>query len=567
MPIAVEVNLMDAVGGLAGGSGTWQLLVRNNGTQVLDTGPVAFTQASLTANLPASPWTHLKVIVAPERYAPAAVEVNVTTSGVYRDDTLAKVREAKADSVKIDLPLLRLRETAGVTPPSDPAVDTSLAGPWLKALKGTAGSVYRELQVNSWLSPHSQMTTVSDSSQKTGPLGNPDASGWERFNFRSRAVTPASSGAALILEYGEVGSNGTGGPRFLVSIWAPVRATGAGQPSWRDMVAFVHPSSAKTWYAPAAYPYRDPYPYSVRDNPNVDPKDPDRIFQSYVNLALKYLVGEWSPYRLDGNESIMVSPIFPNPMPSSPDKDEYAMPFCTPAGMIRLLCEVNLYLHRIRYGFSGANFDRWWGARTITAPWSSPTEVVPPPIRRVAVAAYSASTTQLDQLLAGQALSSGRYPVNLWGAPTAVIDQVTAAWRETWCLDMLTGSTTVPATTFENHLTQWVGARSDRRFLMSGSGTTGHNNPDGLYPNIAKASPVKVTVQSPTEARRHAAFWRGPDDKWVGLFCSNAYLSATTPDAGPTPAFPVAPSDDEAHGFMFRISSGFAWAWTAIGVP
>src|SRR5262249_55185707 len=160
-------------------------------------------------------------------------------------------------------------------------------------------------------------------------------------------------------------------------------------------------------YPPVAYPFHDPYPYIVGENPNVQSNDPDHIYQPYVNLALRYFVGEWSPYTLAGNEAIFVVPIFPNPVASKPDKDEYGLPFRTTAGLARLIIEVNLFLHRIRYGFSGGNFDHWCGSRPpIVAPSSSSVETAAPTLRKVAVAGYSAATTLLDVLLAGTRLSN-----------------------------------------------------------------------------------------------------------------------------------------------------------------
>jgi hypothetical protein len=567
MTLDVEVRLTDAVGAAAVGDGSWQLIVRNNGAPVHDTGSVAYTGAVLAASLPVTTWTHLKIVVTPARYAAANVELNPSTTGPYRDDTLTTVRDLGVASAKIDLPLLRVQEAVGLVPPSPPQPGKPLAGPWLKTPTGKTTAVYRELLVTSWLASRSLTTWLMDTKggRNTGPLGDPDRPGWDRFNTRGRATDPSTAGAAMLLEYGEVGTTATGA-RFLVGIWAPARPSSGSVPTWRDMVAFIHPSTAKTWYPPVAYPFRPLYPYVVGDNPNVPTGDPDRTYQPYVNLGMRYLVGEWSPYHLNANEAVMVSPVFPNPVPAKPDSDEYGLPFRTPAGLARLMAEVNLYLHRIRYGFSGVTFDRWWGSRSIAPPNSTSVEVKVPPLRRIAVAAYSASTTQLDALLSGQALSNGRYPGDTWGVPGATLDQFTAAWRETWCLDLLTGSTTVRAATFEGHLDAWVRARQERRFLMGGSGTTGHDDPDKLYPTLAAAS-TSVSVQSTSEPRRHARLWRGPDDKWMGVFCTNAYLSASAPDPLPWPVFPVSPSDDDAHGFMFEIASGFAISWTTVGVP
>lgn len=564
MALAVEVKLTDAAGSPAVGGGGWQLTVRNNGAPIHDTGTVAYTGATLTATLPVAAWTHLNVAVTPARYAPAGVELNPSTTGSYRDDTLTVIRELLPTSAKIDLPLLRVREAVGIVPRGPPKVGSPLAGPWLAVPTGKTNPVYRELLVTPWLAKHSRVASLMDYGF-AGPLADPDKPGWFRFNTRGRSADPVAAGAPLLLEYGEVGTSSASGPRFLVGIWAPTRLSTTTAPTWRDVIAFIHPSTAKTWYPPVAYPFRGLYPYAVGDNPNVPAGDPDRTYQPYVNLAMRYLIDDWTPYELAGNEAILVSPIFPNPVPSPPDSLEYGLPFRTSAGLARLLAEINLFLHRIRYGHSGVTFDRWWGSTSISAPHTSGLDLKAPTLRRVAIAGYSAATTQLDLLLSGQALSNSRYPVDVWAVPPAFLDQFGAAWRETWCLDLLTGSTTVAAATFESHLESWVRARSERRFVMGGSGTTGHDDPDKLYPKLAKAS-TSMTVQSSTDSRRHARLWRGPDGKWLGVFCTNAYLSAAAPEPAIWPMIMVSPTDDDAHGFMFQLTSGLAFGWTTVGV-
>lgn len=565
MALDVEVRLTDAVGAATVGGGTWQLVVRNNGAQVHDSGVVAYTGTVLSATAPVAAWSHVAVTVTPARYAPVAVELNPSASGSYRDDTLVVIRRLDAAAAKVDLPVLRIREAVGESPPGPPKLGSPLVGPWLATIPRTTRRVYRELLVTPWLAKRPDVRSVTDSG-RAGPLGDPDQPDWDRFNTRRRAADPATSGAPLLLEYGEVGSSSAAGPRFLVGIWAPVRLPGAGTPTWRDVVAFIHPSTAKTWFPPVAFPFRPLYPYAVGDNTNVPQGDPDRTYQPYVNLAMRYLIDAWVPYELAGNEAIFVTPVFPNPVPKHPDDLEYGLPFRTPAGLARLLLEVNLFLHRIRYGHPGETLDRWWGAATSSPPHSSSVDARAPALRRVAVAAYSASTTQLDALLRGEQLSNMRYPVDAWSVPAAALDQFDAAWRETWCLDMLTGATTVAAATFERHLLDWVNRRSGRRFVMGGSGTTGHDDPDRLYPSLAKAS-TAITVQSTTEPRRHARMWREAGGKWLGMFCTNAYLSAATAQPGIWPPMQAAPSDDDAHGFMFHIASGLAFGWTAVGTP
>ncbi len=570
MTIIVSVDLVDAVGVPAAGGGAWNVVVSNNGAVLQETGWAGYTGAKPVAMLDNGlhsfgPWTHMNLSFKPNLYAPAAVTLNPTPTGDYRDDTLTTVKTLNQTAVYIQMPLLRLREPEGVIPPSQPHPGDRLAGPWLQLPPGQAIPLYHEICATDWMANLSNLTTLFDSNPTTGPFALPDNDGWDRFNNRVKSFQPLKAGAAMVLEYGEVGANGSGGPRFLVGLWAPARLT-TNTPTWRDVITFIHPSTEKTWYPPVAYPFRAPYPYGVGDNTNAPSNNPDRTWQPYVNLALRYLVGELAPYRLDGNEAVMISPVFPHPGSSPSEQELYGLPFRTPAGLARLVAEVNLYLHRLHYGLSGFTFDRWWGkARATPTLYNSFAMVKPPDLRRAAVAAYSSSTAQLDPLLTGQPLI--RYAANVWGAPDPVVKAFNDAWLETWCLDLLADSTTVPAATFEQHLKDWVNAKSERTYIMGGSGTTGHNDPDTHYPQLSKASASNVPVQSPTVANRHGRLWRGPSGKWKAIFCTNEYLNGTTADTKHWPPFPVAPNSDNAHHFMFRLTSGIAVQETKVGVP
>ncbi|MGI8562536.1 MAG: hypothetical protein ACR2MZ_03095 [Candidatus Dormibacter sp.] len=565
MTVSISVRLLDAIGATPIGGGSWRLAILDNGKPVYeDQTNVAYTGGVLTATASVNSWTHLVLSVTPGRYAAAGVTLNRSTIGAYRDDPLTVVRKLELGAVDVDLPLLRLREAPGVSPDQTPTVGKELTGPWLRQRPPTE---YRELSVTDWLTNRSPVRRVMDvTGAKGGVIGDADADAWDRFNTRNNASIPRNAGAGMLLEYGEVGSLSAAGARFLVGMWAPARADTTRPPTWRDIVAFIHPSTAKPWYPVVAYPFRRQYPYAVGENTQVPAADPDRIYQPYAHLAHQYIVGAWVHYHRAGNEAVIVTPIFPNPPDKDPDRLEYGLPFRTTSGMARLAAEVNMFLHRLGYGFSGFGFDRWWGAASIAPPHFSSIEVPAPAVRKVAMAAYSASTTQLDTLLSGQELREMRYPSGTWGVPDAVNSAFAAQWQETWCLDLLTGKATVPAATVERHLNDWVTANSGRRFVMGGSGTTGGSDPGALYPALSKAS-TRVTGKSSSEPARSAEVWHGPDGKWLALFCTNKYLSAAAAQGNDWPRYPVNPTDDEAHGFMFQIASGLAWGWTAVGNP
>jgi hypothetical protein len=572
-PLKIDVALVDVYGMPAVGGGTWQVTV--TGAPVALNGPVTYARSSLSVTLAVSSWTKIEIEIKPDRYARANFELSPGTSDPYRSDTLVTVKSASQSDVSVELPLLRVREAPGDFPTSVPKMGSNLKGPWVSRppanmFAARTQPVYRELLENNWLLTLPNITSVEDSSSTTGVFGDPDKDGWSRFYTNRRGVVPIMLGAPMLLEYGEIGTS-PAGPRFLVGIWAPNRLSST-IPTWRDVVVFQHPSTAIEAYPAVAFPFRDPYPYVVGENSALPQGHKDRSYQPYVNLALRYFVGEWIPYHRENNEAILVMPILPHPLPQQPDVREYGLPFRTPEGMLRLISEVNLFLHRIRYGFSGTNLIAWWGSTGTNEPTrnSVTTVAAPPTLRKLAVAAYSGATLRLDTLLTNERLSNSRYPNSLWGRGTllATLNEFFDAWVETWGLDLLAASTTVPAATFEQHLKAWLDGKSNRRLLMGGSGTTGHSNPDTHYPTLAKAATSRISAQSTSAPGRHAMFWKGPGaDPWKAIFCTNAYLSATNLDPSQTPQFPVSPTDDEAHGFMFRIASGFAFGETRVGVP
>jgi hypothetical protein len=258
------------------------------------------------------------------------------------------------------------------------------------------------------------------------------------------------------------------------------------------MVAFFHPSTAKTWFPVSAYPFRQGYPYTVSLNTPVTANGPDRIFQPYVNLALKYGSGQFSPYHLGGRQAVFVLPILPHPLPKNPDSLEYGLPFRTQSGLGRLLAELNLFLHQIEYGRSNL-LNRWSGQDAPSGIRTAPAdekhffldERAAPPLRRVATMGFSASSLQLDNLLATEDLNHPRYRAPRWGA-SKNLSAFKAAWLETWALDLFF-ETTVLRAQFERDLLNWFGRNESRSFIFSNSGTTtGGADPSALYAEIRK---------------------------------------------------------------------------------
>lgn len=582
MTLQLDVRLVDAVGQSPEGGGTWRAFVKNGNALLHDTGMQPYQGSTLAVSMPITgPWSHISVQVKPDNYAPQGVTVNPSSGGVYRNNASVKVAlDSSGTGLRLELPLLRVREAPGVQVSVDPKPGNDLKAAWLST-SSTTGSLslrYREAHVTDWLM-RLGVRMVEPGPAPSAVLDDPDAPDWDRFRYRDGASDPTTAGAPLLLEYGAVGSNVGREPTFLVGIWASSSSGPGAVPEWRDMVAFYHPSTAKTWFPASSYPFRNNYPYSVTTNTQVPEGDKDRIFQPYVNLALKYPFGRWSRLLGGDRKIVMVIPILPHaapgPNPKQPSQDEldYGLPFRTQSGMDRLLTEVNLFLHQRRYGWSGVKLDDWWGARAPTSQPPSPadsTNFFPderpaPQRRRTALATFSSSSPLLDFALRTTNLSSMHYPTRLWGVPD-VQKSFQPNWVETWCLDPLLGKTTVNPSQFEKSLMTWFNGAQNRRFLLANSGTTGGGNPSALFPAIQKLS-THLRRRAKGDAKRSAEVWWGPDSRWIGMFCSNPYLSAVAGVTSPWPPFNAHPSDDDAHAFMHILAVGLALGWSTLGRP
>ncbi|GAA5025797.1 hypothetical protein ACFQRL_12545 [Microbacterium fluvii] len=572
MPVRVTVGLADAVAVAAVGGGTWSVTLSDNGRPVASQPPTPYSGAVLTATLAAASWSSAVIEVNPVRYAPLRLTVSGRDQSVYRDDPLSVVT-AGADALVVSTRLLRLRESRGVpiSPQPDPGI---LTGPWLTASGNPAlpSVVYGDLRMQSFgalpsleaLSPPAAGGTV---------FADPDAPGWGRFNRITKTNLDMNrAGAPLLLEYGDVGSS-TSGARFLVAIWAPAHDARKA-PTEHDFVAFLHPNTSKPPFPPAGHPYRSGgYPYGVVPVPPPKGEQPSgRTFQPYVELAMRYLVGSWAKYRWPGNSAVVVMPIMPGAPPlakgqtAGDDQLDYGRPFRDRSGMWRLVEEVKFFLHRVRYGLSADALTRWWGAGS--GPPVSTTVTTPiPGTRRIAVAAYSASSVQLVPLLTSEA-QGRRFDAALWGpSPTvqAVADQ---AWRETWALDPFTkAGESVGSDVFEKALLAWLGENNERRFVLGASGTTTATDLVTRFPALAAAATRRPVLRGSDPSRR-AEFWAGPSNRWVAFAASNPYLTAAAPPTPPTlPTYPAFRDDDIQHAFMFELATGFAFNWTTVGRP
>lgn len=578
-PVTITVTLVDATGEPAQGGGTWQVELYKDRTRVGGAGPGLYETASLGASIalgqeyaPIGAWTKLVLTVIPNRYAPIVVSAELESNGtVYIDDALttAKISDITA---ALRVPLLRVRPATGVEPTAPPNVGSPLAGPWLVPVprsqpKRSRYKALDELSGMGWSTPGGLvLKRLEDRQGDTSPLNSPADPNWGRFTTQSSSppiLTPdlASAGAPVVLEYGEVGADVRLGPAFLVGLWAP-KLKSSNTPDSRplDFVAFIPPKTVLADYPPDAYPYRKAYPYVVAQDSDL----PNNLYQPYVRLALKYLTGVLAPYGLVAKQQIILTPVFPHP--KNERDPNFGQPFTSRPGLARLTREVAQLLARMQYQSQGPTGTGWWGteepvAHRVTTP--QPT----PPAGRLAVASYSAGAAELTRLLTNTQLANS-YPRQFWGVSDQQLALAMTGWIETWCLDLETDSTTVAAADFDNALTRWLGEGPARRFIIGGSGTTGGGHWSVMYPRIHAKSGVTAV---PSGGPPAAFVWRGPEAKWLAVFCTNSYLTASTPAAGAWPSFPMSANNpgtrdgQMAHDFMFTITTGLAIAWSQVG--
>jgi hypothetical protein len=577
MPVRVNVTLTDATGQPPVGGGAVQILLRKFAATLFDSGRKPYSGATISlAAAGSDDWTHAIVRLEPDSYASQGVTVNRSGSDLYRNNANARAAVAADGSVAVSLPLLRIVEAPGAEPGFKPKPGDALSSIWLQRPPGpNAALLYRELLVTEMRKTRQAASAIetADRFGKKSALGNADdADPWGRFNHVTHSIDPTASGAPLIMEYGETGAVSGGGPRFLVGVWLPARSsTSAAQafPAWRDFDLLLHPSTAKTWFPVSDYPYAAGYPYPVSENSPAPAADPDRVFQPYVNLALKYATGIWGQFQEFGRDCVFVIPIFPHPNPNSRDEQEYGQPFTTQTGLSRLLAEINLFLHQKRYGWPGSTLDSYAGAKAPTIPRANPGDATAfflddksaPPVRRVAVAGFSASSTQMNTLLVTESVNNSRFPNDRWSGRTS---GGMKTWIEAWAIDLIFGSATVAASTFEASLLKWFGQDEARRFVIANCGTTGGDNPDKLYPQLAKQALARNRTAG-ADSARFAEYWQGPAARWIALFCSNPYLTAATTSSAVWPPFPASGNSDDIHGFMFALSSGLIHGWTRTG--
>jgi hypothetical protein len=341
------------------------------------------------------------------------------------------------------------------------------------------------------------------------------AHGWDRFQTKTSADVPLGDrGRFFWLLYPASGPN-----PFVVAIWSP-------------NLPAPHPLPALdfiTFFSPTTGGYAATYPYGLLYAGEGKAAD-----QQYMSLGTKYLLAEYGfAYELAarGGAPTLVMPIC--------RRGDWG-PFASSEGLLRLLREVAVFLHRecrtsvlgssqpgydVSYRLAGGSLRSGTGIRSS---YFGPV----PPIGKVALGFFSTGAAPAKSVLAGQSLAQA-YPSAGWGVPPQPGQDAAAAWkqasREIWDMDGFH-----PATggwpNYLNLLRDWYKADPSRGFHLCHS--SGRVPPPPMsYPGLLGERPGPLwTVPSA------AGFGDGHElhsDRWSVVSFDDAYVANGDPTVMP----------------------------------
>jgi hypothetical protein len=277
------------------------------------------------------------------------------------------------------------------------------------------------------------------------PLGDANAAGWKRFKSTVHAkVWPWRDSRIQMVEYGEIGTNGPYGPRFLAGVFLPKGLTSVGRKTI-DFMVWFSPNPRAPAYPHVEYPFRGDYPYVLMA---LGAKAPYEANQRYVTLPYAHLNSgqHFLAYNMVAAKraAAIVIPVAPS---------AHFELWESPVTLMRMLKEICRWLPRDDNG-------------------RQPKVHPPPPsVGRVGVSGFSAAGVHLSALLARQ-LPSPRYREALWGTTKDAAD-FDAAWGELWSIDNNLGSA---FRDFVNRGAAWS-RQGDRRFRVYKNEFTGYWDP------------------------------------------------------------------------------------------
>lgn len=347
-----------------------------------------------------------------------------------------------------------------------------------------------------------------------------NAPGWERFRTTVGSATPGTSGRIHVIEYGDVGAQGTGS-RFLVAVWLPHELARVGR-STIDLLV---------WFTPNTNPPN--YPASLGDYPYVltaHGTGPYSARQPYVELPFAH----WSTQHFLAYQLLAARRSAAIVIPVAPSSD-FAL-WESPTTLMHMLKDICRWLPRDDDG---------------RVP-----KIHPPPatVGRVGVAGFSSAVDRLDLLL-NRSGPSGRYGDRIWGSAAPDHVDFDRAWRELWSIDGAFHGDLGKQARFLDKAAQWVRHQPDRRLrLYKNDFTDGRWDPRAADPRSAFGRAMRGArcVERGKDAH-WAVFCAAPDRGIQALSMSKSY--SVSGGVTGAPAW-----DNRPHENMPRLCTGHAFA-------
>lgn len=357
--------------------------------------------------------------------------------------------------------------------------------------------------------------------------------GWGRFAQDKPTVDLPALGRFFQLAWG----NPPSAPPQLVTVWSPNLAN----PEPLDAVDFV------VFYTPSTSAISAVFPFGL--DPALPPNQPS------LDLGVKYMANEYffvHQLLARRNRSVIVMPI---------GKRGAYGPSATGEGMLRLLREITLFLHREGRTSSAGNL-RLDSVPDLLAGSSARDRWIPPsvpgPLPRVgavAVSGFSYGIAPVKQLMEQWGTKERR---DLWGVPPiepGALATWQRAFREVWDLDGSHGNTG-GLSRFLSQLSSWFLADPARVARAYHSEVTGWITPVTSMPGIVRADPIRLersthAGSSSVSATEYAG------TRWSVVNLANAYVSGG-PDT-------EAPHLSDPHHAVPKVGFSHATALTRVG--
>jgi hypothetical protein len=400
-------------------------------------------------------------------------------------------------------------------------------------------------------------------------IKDPNASGWDRFNFTEQKVKLSERGNWLILEYGDPDDH-RNSFRHLIGVWAPFSYPGRQPP----VVVQITPNTQPPDYPADVLPLSGIYPYGCTPRAG---KKPDKktgtialrdCGQHYVELNSKRSFGQFKiVYQLyTARPDIFEGPNGPIVITLSPavlsDGSILREPFTHREGMGRLIAEVLRFLWSrkltldMSIGSTKLHFQvpniKIQGIRPSVGATGFPKSTL------TTIVCHSAAVAPVLQLAGHSAsnkmsnLKQKEFPVSLWGGPNEYCE---TNWKNLWVIDGVgtPGSIGIPSPG-SNTVKTWKNwLRDDRRLVCV-------YTPAGLSDNV-EAPAELVRLNTPRVPGKDEWIEEGFNKKVSWLRMSHSCLRVKNPSVpiGIHPEFADLKSNGKiTHDKIYEFGVGYA---------